>query len=179
MIQNDVGGRAEIHRALARLRVQAALPEPHIRDDNVVLAAARDFTSHDPNAGAWSRRTVDGQVAGEGHGRAQFDVSGDIKDDDAVRRTDAVTKRARAGVVEVGDMAGRTACSTGGDCAETYCPGESKGRCQRGKSQCERSGNQRAEHYSCERPLRLKPSSSDLLEAKKKELGDLKGFYVS
>lgn len=137
MIQNDVGSRAEIHRALARLRVQAALPEPHIRDDNVVLAAARDFASHDPNAGARSCRTIDGQVAGEGHGRAQFDVSGDIKDDDAVRRTDAVTKRARAGVVEIGDMASGTARSAGGDCAETNSSGEGEGRCQRGKPPCD------------------------------------------
>lgn len=63
MIQNDVGSRAEIYGALACLRVQAALPEPHIGDDNIVLAAARHFGSHDANARARSCRAIDRQVA--------------------------------------------------------------------------------------------------------------------
>lgn len=76
-------------------------------------------------------------------------------------------------------MASRTACASSGDCAETNSPREGEGRCQRGKAQSDRNGSQCAEHHLCTRHLRLKPSSSDVLEAKGPELGNLKAFCIS
>lgn len=99
VVQDDIARIAHVECTLSRIRVKTSLAETHIDNDDVVLVARRNLTGHNPNPWGWGGRPVDGEVAGQGHGRVECNIATDVEDDDAARSTHRIAKRARAGVL--------------------------------------------------------------------------------
>ena len=117
---------AAIGNACSILAAGAALThtEAHVAHDDIVGTRERHAVAIDLHTLSWSRLSQYGQVLGKDQTTCQFDDATDIEDDDTVRLADSIAKRARARVVQVGDVVNGASTSTGCETTKTFRTGE-------------------------------------------------------
>ena len=136
---------------------------PH---DDVRRVGERDLAAAEPDAAAGRGLAGDGEVALGRHRGDQLDVAADVEHDEAVRGADGVAERARAGVVEVGDVIDDAVPRAGRLLAEALRaregergPGRCRRRCRsfRRCRSCRRAGGAAAPRRAGRCPPRPRP----------------------
>ena len=95
-------------------------------NNNIILAAERNFRALDPDAATGCRLPGNRDAAFDRDFRAQCDVAAHIKNNDAIGHAHGIAKRARAAVSECGDVIHRTGPAAAHVGAKTLRAGKSR-----------------------------------------------------